>query len=772
MNFNEFKLDFIAFLREKYFYDNSETSFLDEDISIFNYKQDFKRYLGEKTDINTSSSIFDLESLNSCNFIDGQFYDNSNDINDGGNSIILGLLNDILKQEEYFEEIDIDKSSDIDKNEALNFILKKTEDDDLSENLSIDNMLEFSSEQSSNVFLNLGNQYNKLLSSKDIGTISYIFDSNNDGLISEDENQNAISFLSVLDGIENDFSIEDITVIKEYISNMISNGLSTEQIKESIWNLGGKKDELSKFDFQELSKIISNTDISFLPEAIQEGIKPNVVMENNGAGENYNQSSGTSGRNVSSPAFLEANINNMSIQELESELTNAQQEVSNLKNDYLTELEKVDKELADKINENNEKILLKEEELNAANTQLEDLNTQIESDSTKLKTAQNRVCDIDCDISELRQLLNEPECNSSEIKSKISQLINEKNEINNETIPSLEENIRNNQEEVNRLKSDVIPNLESDLESLNVEAEKYQEELINLSDSSDGLSIKFQKYNEAIQYVDSIKSILQSRKLSQENAKNIDMPDKSEAPLNYKDLDGYTFKNLPLSYSLDGQDYHCVNISGYDLNQDGEIDFKPDSWEELQRYFANGGVANIGKYGSMQCHNYSDLLGQFVLGDANLEVVKALYDETNIPEFGDQDIAGKMGTSREWNPRRFAQCKASDRDEERAIIENELQNGRPCLVSVPYVGGQHYAVAVGLSNSGDILIWDSYNGSMEKLGKSSNSDSSKLHRNLATGNGVMVFCDGYSYSYSKSKLIDYWSYVGNSPEYVLENGYK
>ena len=379
MNFNEFKLDFIAFLREKYFYDNSETSFLDEDISIFNYKQDFKRYLGEKTDINTSSSIFDLESLNSCNFIDGQFYDNSNDINDGGNSIILGLLNDILKQEEYFEEIDIDKSSDIDKNEALNFILKKTEDDDLSENLSIDNMLEFSSEQSSNVFLNLGNQYNKLLSSKDIGTISYIFDSNNDGLISEDENQNAISFLSVLDGIENDFSIEDITVIKEYISNMISNGLSTEQIKESIWNLGGKKDELSKFDFQELSKIISNTDISFLPEAIQEGIKPNVVMENNGAGENYNQSSGTSGRNVSSPAFLEANINNMSIQELESELTNAQQEVSNLKNDYLTELEKVDKELADKINENNEKILLKEEELNAANTQLEDLNTQIES---------------------------------------------------------------------------------------------------------------------------------------------------------------------------------------------------------------------------------------------------------------------------------------------------------------------------------------------------------------------------------------------------------
>lgn len=229
---------------------------------------------------------------------------------------------------------------------------------------------------------------------------------------------------------------------------------------------------------------------------------------------------------------------------------------------------------------------------------------------------------------------------------------------------------------------------------------------------------------------------------------------------------------MPMTYTLDGEEYHCIGFEGYDLDGDGEIDFKPDSWEEVQRYFANGGVANIGKFGSMQCHNYSDVLGQFVLGDANMEFVQALYNETNDNTYGDVDTAGKLATQREWNPRRFAQCKASDRDAERAIIENELQNGRPALVSVPTSQGQHWAVAVGISDDGDILIWDSYNGSIKKLGRSSNNDTNDLHRNLATSNGVMVYCQNYSYSYSEFAYIDYWNYVENSPQYVLETGYR
>lgn len=774
MNFESLKLDFITYLKEKYGVDESENNLIDENISIFSYKKDFEEFLKDKKGVIPSIFSIDVSELESLDFNNGQFLSETREISEEENEITLGLLNDLIQQEEYFDEIDTDKNSTIDKSEAINFLSERSQSNSDSNEINIENLFSENTTKntSENSVLDFGDDYNKIFSSQEFDTLTSIFDTDNDGIISEEENKNAISLLSILDGQENDFSSDDISIIKEYISGLSNSGFSSEDIKKNIWGFDGDINELSKKDFEELIKNINNIGIASIAEAIQEGIKTNTVMEANNAGTNPNTSSGPSGNSVSSPAYTEKNINNMSIKELESELETAKQETENAENVYLSELEKVDKELSNKIKENKESISSKEEELNNANTQLSELNTKIENDTTKLESAKSRIGDIDSNISELKQLLNNPEYNKTEIEAKISELIAEKNELNNQTIPSLEENIENNKGKVSNLSNNVIPQLELEIQDLNKEAQTYETELNNLAASNEGLKTQLGNYNNALEYVESIESILQSKKLSQEKAKNLDMPENSEAPKDYSNLEEYTFKNLPLNYNLDGQEYHCVNIAGYDTNGDGEIDFKPDSWEELQRYFLNGGVANIGKFGSMQCHNYSDVLGQFVLGDANLEFVQALYNETNDPDYGNIDKAGELAKSREWNPRRFAQCKAEDRDAERAIIENELQNGRPCLVSVPYTGGQHYAVAVGISDNGDILIWDSYNCSMEKLGKSSNSDSNKLHRNLATGNGVMVYCEGYSYQYSSAKLIDYWSYVDNSPEYVLENGYK
>ena len=774
MNFNALKLDFITYLKEKYGIEESESNLIDGNISIFSYQKDFEEFIKDKKGVLPSIFSIDVSELESLDFNNGQFFDETREISKEENDITLGLLNDLIQQEEYFDEIDSDANSNIDKSEAIDFLLKMGQNNNNPNEISIENIFSKNTQDktSKNIFLDFGDDYNKIFSSQEYDTLNTIFDTDNDGIISEEENKNAISLLSILDGNENDFSTNDLSIIKEYISGLSNSDLSAEDIKKNIWGFDGDINELSKKDFEELIKNINNIGIASIAEAIQEGIKTNTVMEANNAGTNPNTSSGPSGNSVSSPAYTEKNINNMSIKELESELETAKQETENAENVYLSELEKVDKELSNKIKENKESISSKEEELNNANTQLSELNTKIENDTTKLESAKSRIGDIDSNISELKQLLNNPEYNKTEIEAKISELIAEKNELNNQTIPSLEENIENNKEKVSNLSNNVIPQLELEIQDLNKEAQTYETELNNLAASNEGLKTQLENYNNALEYVESIERILQSKKLSQEKAQDLDMPENSEAPKDYSNLEEYTFKNLPLSYNLDGQEYHCVNIAGYDTNGDGEIDFKPDSWEELQRYFLNGGVANIGKFGSMQCHNYSDILGQFVLGDANLEFVQALYNETNDPNYGNIDKAGELAKSREWNPRRFAQCKAADRDAERAIIENELQNGRPCLVSVPYTGGQHYAVAVGISDNGDILIWDSYNCSMEKLGKSSNSDSNKLHRNLATGNGVMVYCEGYSYQYSSAKLIDYWSYVDNSPEYVLENGYK
>ena len=246
--------------------------------------------------------------------------------------------------------------------------------------------------------------------------------------------------------------------------------------------------------------------------------------------------------------------------------------------------------------------------------------------------------------------------------------------------------------------------------------------------------------------------------------------DRTGAPKDYRGFDGINYDNLPMTYTLDGETYHLVGFESYDLDGDGQIDFKPESWEDVVTYFKNGGVRNLGKFGNRQCHNYSDILGQFILGVAHPEFVQELLNETNDPNYGDKDRAGYMGTSSDWNPRNFAMCAAKDRDEEHAIIENELQNGRPCVVRVD--SGSHYVLAVGMSEDGDILIWDSYDGVLEKLARSSNDDSNTNGRKLDPNRGVNVYCEGYEYEYGTAEAFDYWSYVGGTPEYVLEHGYK
>ncbi len=168
-------------------------------------------------------------------------------------------------------------------------------------------------------------------------------------------------------------------------------------------------------------------------------------------------------------------------------------------------------------------------------------------------------------------------------------------------------------------------------------------------------------------------------------------------------------------------------------------------------------------------HNYSNVLADLTLGVANTDLTAALIQETENPEYGDLDTAGLYEKQAEYNTRDCVPCKAKDRNAERAIIENELQNGRPCLVSVPYDGGCHWVTAVGMSDDGDILIWDSYNSSIEKLGRSSNSDETKLHRNMATSNGVMVYVQGSSYKYANPGYVNYWDdCVGKDVEYTLE----
>ena len=234
----------------------------------------------------------------------------------------------------------------------------------------------------------------------------------------------------------------------------------------------------------------------------------------------------------------------------------------------------------------------------------------------------------------------------------------------------------------------------------------------------------------------------------------------------------YDFTNTPQEYTYQDEVFHCVDFASYTVKDENgnEITWQPQSWEEVADFFSNAGVTNEGQFGTMQCQNYSDMMGQFVLGVADMNFVQSLYDETKNPSALEieNDQAGFIASQAEYNPRNFAPCKAANRDEERAIIENELQNGRPALV---YVNDHHWVAAIGLSDDGDILIWDSYNGCVKKLYQTTSSEHhdgkrNPSERNMSHGNGaVMVYVEDFAYENNKTRYIDYVDdYVNGSAE--------
>ena len=719
MNIEGLKLGFFQYLQEKYANENNEIGAENLDLATFNvfmYQSEFQEYIEEQgADVTT----FNLSEDN------GDFTDiSADDIN-----AVMSMLNDLEANGEFTEDslpvISEQNSSILPKQET---------------NVSTRNK-DFS-------FLkDLGVEFND----DEKNTLNILF--------GEDE-ENAKQLLSYIDGNVGQLTKNDLQTLKQYINKLKGLGFSDEEIKKNIMGLDGKSDKLTGEDFAKLKKELEGGSLlQSLEEASEAGIQTNSEMEASGNGD---APSGT----PSASANTEKNIDNMSISELEAELENAKAEQQKAKDEYMTELETVNSELAGKIKDTTAQKTQKETELQSKQQELTDYNSQKTQAISELNAAKAQISSIDGQISTLKSQLNQEGADTAAINSQIATLEEQKRQLEQETIPNLEDKISQLDEKITELETNTIPTLEKEISDLDKSITTLEAEAMQLASSNAGLQAKLDVYNKAGDYINSVESKLQTRKLNKEKYENMDMPDKTMAPKDFRD-DPDNYDNLPLTYTLDGKEYKCVGFSEYDLDGDGKTDFKPDSWEEVQRYFANAGVANIGKYGTMQCHNYSDILGQFILGDANMDFVRALYDETNDPNFNQNDLAGKMATDRAYNERTFAKADSGDRDDSHAIIKNELQNGRPSVINV----NGHYVLAVGIADDGEILIWDSYNGSMQRLGRSSNN-SEKAHRNMVNGDAVMVYADNYYYHYGRSCAFDYWQYVENDPEYVRKNAYK
>ena len=783
---------FVQYLEEKNKTIVDETKKFDTNskYAISNYIEEFQKYLEENHEeeyVELDFDDFDISDLKNIDFKDNKFIANADESNEdstmqsssleNGSSentssaeIFADILNNLLQDDNFLNTIDINLDGEISDDEYNNLIQEIAKEGEV---INAESLLQFAVNS-----IDSAQTIEEFFSNQDYIDI---FDLDGDSVLSEEEINETKMFLSSLTGSTNGLRSEDIDLFKQIFS--ADDGTIDENKKQafktflSSFSLNDSLNEKSplsalaeyinklyqdpNFTQEDLleflmgldgnSDSLTAEDISKLSEYIAGDIMPNSVMEFGGAGDisgTQSSSGGSSGKTPFSPAMKDKNIENMSIDELKDELTNANSSAKTALVDLENTLKAKNEQLANNLSETTSNIEKTEADI-------AELETAISDNEAELAQAESDLGELSSQISSLTSKLSscEDESQKAEIKRQIESLKEQKAKLENETIPSLNEQIEQDKEE--------LEELNDTLDEYNKKFDEIQQEIAMLAQTDEEIKAKQEAYNEALEYIDAVSKKLETRERDFEKAQNADVPEIDERSIDYRDNLDYDFTNLPLSYTLDGKEYNCVGFPEYEIN--GET-FQINSWEEAQRYLANGGVANIGKYGSMQCHNYSNVAGDLVTGTIDSRLLEAMYNETNDPSYGDVDMAGKMGSQHEYNSRDFAQCSAKDRDAERAIIENELQNGRPCLVSVPYTGGTHWVLAVGMSDDGDILIWDSYNGSMEKLGCSSNSDNEKLHRNMATGNGVMVFCNNYSYQYSKAKYIDYWEMITN-PNY-------
>lgn len=761
---------------------------------IAKYKDKFKEYLKDELKVNPNNFLVNLNS-GKIKIEDGavvlspEFDDSDEETAE--------IINRMLKQDSAITLIDKSQDGEVLDDELDKFLSEMSKIEDLTVE---DNYIEIEDENFDDDTKSFIEDFiNDETTKKQI-------DSNNDGTITKEE---VSAFLNRIGEFKN-YEVKNNEVTPqgsneaEIMQSLINGALNDENIKGvADTNGDGKLDEGEISDFLNSINKLDNDEENLSLDDIFKAVEnpaalsetadttvsdinsPQNTIATSGAAP-ASGSSGSSGTGSSTGSngstgknsTEEKNLDNMTSSELKDELTNANNDVSekeaNLKsvldgNDekiqelqqaadtaysaLQEELSSLNKELSTELDDCKNAITAKEQEINEADYNIEVqttvvANAQADYDSEVAKEASLQAAksalqsSSDSDLSDSQK---------SDKKSKLSQIESELASLDVEGKKQALEEAKQKLEELKEKRDDLVNNSETGLNALNANRAEIETKISNLNENSPELAGLLSNWQNAQKALDSAKETAKEAAVK-ELGDSRDYTAKVQKALNEresKDIKSkYALKGFSGTYTINGVEYDTLAIEGF------------DSLEELQKYVVNAGLTNTGQHGTKQCFNYSQEIAQIMLGVANEDVLNAVMAETdNASTFGDLDLAGKYARAREYNSRPFHQTKASTREAEYSILASELNEGRPCVVSVPYTGGNHYAVAVGLRQgasepyqASDFLIMDSYDGSIQQLG---------TRRKIATGNGVFVYDKGYTFK-ERDTALNYWDFLGTN----------
>ncbi|MDO5304881.1 MAG: hypothetical protein Q4E87_04835, partial [bacterium] len=284
--------------------------------------------------------------------------------------------------------------------------------------------------------------------------------------------------------------------------------LAAEEAKEFITKMMGEDGDIENLSMMDIDKVLQNLNIDLAKVAektvnesqIQPQEKQNVIdnelnkysnVENSSGSGNStksaNSSSGSkSGKRVASPANTQKDVSNMSIADLENELSASKANADKEYKEYNNEVKSLNSELATNLNTEKTAAEKSQSEINQAKSELSTHKSDLSGYKSSLSSAQSDVSSISSSISSLQSKLNEkdkdgkPKNDNASIQAQISELQTQKDKLENETIPKLEQDIADTEEKINKLENETIPKSEQDLETHNKKITEYQNQISNL----------------------------------------------------------------------------------------------------------------------------------------------------------------------------------------------------------------------------------------------------------------------------------------------------
>ena len=556
------------------------------------------------------------------------------------------------------------------------------------------------------------------------------------------------------------------------------NGKINDKLRKLLQGLDGDASSFTKDDFNKLKNIIAGSEDTITDEEFSgmienatneiESMLENILSPQSNSDFNFEIGDNTSttpsaasnnantNSNTNTGNDIEKNISGMTIDELKNELisSNASVEentselnsVINESSPELTEMKAAAEEAynayQESLKENDEKLA---EELDQAKNNVEEKEKAIQETDEQINNKENELDNVNADISSAESNLSALESSLSSLQSEAASDDEEKKTAAQSKIESVKAQIENTKAKIEELKTqkDTIENEISDLENqksaqetelseANAVLSEVQTKATMLSDSNPELKSMQEQYEAANKAFNEFKTE-QKAILTEQLQKSKEHLREVQTEINKRESSKITREYAPngltLSYNENGTEYDVVGINGF------------DSLEEFQRYVKNAGLTNLGKYGTKQCLNYSNIYGQLILGVANEELEAAFRAETEDETYGDVDRAGELGQKREYNTRNFRPIYSANLEEELNTVATELSEGRPVVFGNQ--NGSHYMIIVGMKqgatppySEGDFLMMDSYNGSISQLG---------TKRNIGKSNSLFVYEEGFRY---------------------------